>query len=40
MTCTKYALVYEKDGKFFGSVSGIPSDNDTDLKITREQIES
>ena len=39
MTCTNYALVYEKDGKFFGSTTGIPTENDTDLKITREQVE-
>ena len=39
MTCTNYALVYEKDGKFFGSITGIPTENDTDLKITREQVE-
>ena len=39
MTCTNYALVYEKDGKFFGSTTGIPTEDDTDLKITREQIE-
>ena len=39
MTCTNYALVYEKDGKFFGSTTRIPTENDTDLKITREQVE-
>lgn len=39
MTFTNYALVYEKDGKFFGSKKTIPTTEDTDLNITREQVE-
>lgn len=27
-TIGEYKLIYEKDGSFYGSVSGIPSDND------------
>ncbi len=41
MAFVKYALVYEKEGKFYGSISGIPNTaEDTDLKITREQLKS
>ena len=41
MACVKYALVYEKDGKFFGSETGIPDvEKDTDLNIDREYLES
>ena len=28
VTIGEYKLIYEKDGKFYGSVTGIPSDND------------
>lgn len=41
MAFVKYALVYERDGKFFGSKSGIPdTEADVDLNITREHLES
>jgi len=34
-----YELIYEKDGKFFGSETRVPTDTDTELSITREEIE-
>lgn len=34
-----YELIYEKDGKFFGSATRVPTENDTELSITREEIE-
>jgi hypothetical protein len=39
MTFTNYALVYEKDGRFFGSMTNVPTAEDTDLKLTRRQVE-
>lgn len=39
MTFTNYALVYEKDGRFFGSMTNVPTAEDTDLKLTRKQVE-
>ena len=39
MSFTNYELVYEKDGKFYGSETRVPTDNDVDLGITRKQVE-
>ena len=34
-----YKLIYEKDGKFFGSGTRVPTETDTELSITRKEIE-
>jgi hypothetical protein len=35
-----YKLIYEKDGKFYGSKTGVPAKDDHEFAITREEIES
>ena len=35
-----YKLIYEKDGKFYGSETGIPATGDHEFSITRAELES
>lgn len=35
-----YKLIYEKDGKFYGSETGIPAAGDHEFSITRAELES